>query len=152
MEPFANITIQVILAVAALVSMVINLRLNAAMNKLELQMTTKIDEKLAKIDEKFDSIIDSMRREIMDKFVPGSVDQERRTNISNRLAVAEAEIQRNRDKGHDLSTSITSVALQQTAMAGQMGNLETRLQIFINQSQTNHDRIARVEQASERRP
>jgi hypothetical protein len=143
----ASIIINGILAAAALVSAFIGLRVNAAMQTVKLDMANSNAQMTARFEEKFESL----RKEITLQFVPGPLDQERRNNILNRLEFAEAEIQRNRERNHDLASTITNVALQQTALVGQVANIEQRLQVFVDQSRANHERLARVEQSVEKR-
>lgn len=105
---------EMVLAAAGLGSTILNWRLSNVTTTMELRMTQEnqimrreIGERMEQLSSQFATRID----QITERFVPGSIDLERRSALANQVAELKGEVQKNRDRIHEATNTVQKLML-----------------------------------------
>jgi len=123
--PLGSLSItELLTGLAAIAATILNLRLNATTNRLKYESTKELEGLRGEIVGKMEILTNSFTEKIdkiSDKFVPGHLDIERRSQLGKQLEDLRTEVNRNRERIHDHGNTITQ------AIFGPIENIQNTL-------------------------
>jgi uncharacterized coiled-coil DUF342 family protein len=160
---------EILTGVAAIAATILNLRLTATTNKIKLDAKEDADELRKELGGKLENLTHSFGEKLdkmTERFVPGHLDIERRSEITNKIAELKVEVQKNRDRIHELSNknqemllgpienlhnSLREKAKKITALEERERALSDRIQALTDDIREIHERLGDIERDRERR-
>jgi hypothetical protein len=106
--------VEILMALGTTFSMALNWRFAANMANIKLDVKNETDALRRELIGKIDVL--------SEKFVPGTIDAERRTSITSQVVKLETEINRNRERIHDQSNMMQKLMLDMSASNENMHN------------------------------
>lgn len=94
---------EIVLAAAGLFSTVLNWRLASVASDMKLRLKEESEMLRRELGARIDAL--------SDKFVPGSLDSERRSVLSSKVEEVRGEVQRNRERIHEQANKIQEILL-----------------------------------------